>query len=151
MASCSFFGQDKMTDEEKEDIKNRLRQNILKLIYENDVSEFWFAPYSDFDHLAAEVVKELKEEFGSLVMVLSLPHISQERKKHVQDKYGGSLDYIDYAEPAPEDTPPHLLLLQSYELMIKRTDFLMSYSRIGFIQPETFYKAYNPNIKLIRI
>ena len=61
MKSCSFFGH--RDTEQREELKQKVRETVEHLIVEEGVDTFLFGSRSSFDELCYIVVTELKEKY----------------------------------------------------------------------------------------
>ena len=61
MKSCSFFGH--RATEQTEELKQKVRETVERLIVEEGVDTFLFGSRSNFDELCHIVVTEIKEKY----------------------------------------------------------------------------------------
>ena len=66
--TATFLGHRKINKTDK--LKNRLREEIIDLIINEQVKTFLFGSKSEFDALCLDVVTELKEEYGSIKSIV---------------------------------------------------------------------------------
>ena len=70
MKSCSFFGH--RDTEQTEELKQKVRETVERLIVEEDVDTFLFGSRSKFDELCHIVVAELKEKYPHIQRIAYL-------------------------------------------------------------------------------
>ena len=70
MKSCSFFGH--RDTEQTEELKQKVRETVERLIVEEGVDAFLFGSRSKFDELCHIVVAELKEKYPHIQRIAYL-------------------------------------------------------------------------------
>ncbi len=70
MKACSFFGH--RDTEQTEELKQKVRETVERLIVEEDVDTFLFGSRSKFDELCHMVVTELKEKYPHIQRIAYL-------------------------------------------------------------------------------
>ena len=70
MKACSFFGH--RDTEQTEELKQKVRETVERLIVEEDVDKFLFGSRSKFDELCHMVVTEMKDKYSHIQRVAYL-------------------------------------------------------------------------------
>ena len=86
--TCCFFGH--RTINETDELRERLREIIEKLIIENSVDTFLFGSKSRFNSLCQETVTELKEKYPHIKRVYvraEYPYINEDYKNYLLESY----------------------------------------------------------------
>lgn len=106
----------------KESIRAKLYDIIEELMLRGE-KKFLLGGYGDFDILAAEVVKSLKEKYPHIESVIILPYPN---KIYNEDLY----DFSEY--PELENIPPKLAILKRNEYMVNKSDVVVAYVKYTF-------------------
>lgn len=86
--TCCFFGHRKIN--ETEEFKQRLSQEIEKMIVENGVNTFFFGSKSRFNEMCLEIVTNLKKKYPSIRRVYvraEFPDIDDDYKQYLLKSY----------------------------------------------------------------
>ncbi|MBE6650647.1 MAG: DUF1273 domain-containing protein [Ruminococcaceae bacterium] len=86
--TCCFFGH--RTIKETEELKNKLRDAVEKLIVEENVDTFLFGSKSRFDSLCLEIVTKLKEKYPHIKRIYvraEFPTIDDSYKAYLLKSY----------------------------------------------------------------
>ena len=86
--TCCFFGH--RTINETEELKNKLREAVEKLIVEENVDTFLFGSKSRFDALCLEIVSEIKEKYPHIKRIYvraEFPFIDDSYKTYLMKLY----------------------------------------------------------------
>ena len=86
--SCCFFGH--RTINETDELRERLREIIEKLIIENSVDTFLFGSKSRFNSLCQETVTKIKEKYPHIKRVYvraEYPYINEDYKQYLLESY----------------------------------------------------------------
>jgi len=86
--TCCFFGH--RTIKETEELKNKLRDAVEKLIVEENVDTFLFGSKSRFDSLCLEIVTKLKEKYPHIKRIYvraEYPYINEDYKNYLLEMY----------------------------------------------------------------
>lgn len=118
MKSCFFIGH----REVDERLLPVLRETILQLITEEDVTDFYVGGYGGFDRLAGLAVKQIKEQHPQISLRLLLPYHPAERPIDPPDGYDGS-----YYPEGMEKVPKRYAIVRANKLMIDASDWLVAY------------------------
>ena len=129
---CSFFGH-RDTDSMLE-LKNRLKETIVKLIEEEGCQYFLFGSASKFDELCLQIVTEIKKEYPDIVRVYVRAkerYLTEERKKELLKIYD------DTIMPPDVEKTGRALYVKRNQAMIDASAYCMSY----------YNSAYQPSSK----
>lgn len=113
MTVC-FCGHREVEDSQ---VKNRVRMIAEQLII-NGADTFLLGGYGEFDLLSAHIVRDLKNKYTHIQIILVIPYIN---KKFNSDLY----DFSVY--PPLEDTPPRFAISKRNEYMVDTCDVIISY------------------------
>ena len=86
--TCCFFGHRKIN--ETEELKERLKEIIEKLIVANNVDTFLFGSKSRFNDLCLELVTEIKQKYPHIKRIYvraEYPYISEHYKTYLLESY----------------------------------------------------------------
>ena len=122
MKSCFFIGH----READERLLPKLTAAIERLITEEQVSFFYVGGYGGFDRIAATAIKHLKLHHPDITLMLVLPYHPEERP--IETPYG--FDGTYYPEGL-EKVPRRYAIVRANEIMVKQSDWLVSYVRHG--------------------
>lgn len=110
------------SDERYIDLKHRLKENITKMITENDVTHFISGMAIGVDMYAAEIVLELKETYPHITLEAVIPCENQSEKwnKQLRNRYMVILEKCDV----------HTVLQKEYtaDCMHKRNRYMVDKS-----------------------
>ena len=128
MKACSFFGH--RDTEQTEELKQKVREIVERLIVEEGVDTFLFGSRSNFDELCHIVVTELKEKYPNI------------KRVYVRSQYS-YLDkqYKDYLLKFYDDTtmPPRVekagraSYVERNQEMIDASDFCVFYYNSSYL------------------
>lgn len=115
MKTCTFIGHRDCPSS----VKAILKETIIKLIEEEDVTNFYVGNQGSFDSMVLSVLREIKPEYNIRYNVV-LAYMPVEKKED---------DMIDYSETIvfPEDVPKRFAISARNKWMIKQSDFLVAY------------------------
>ena len=122
MKSCFFIGH----READERLLPTLTAAIDRMIAEEQVSLFYIGGYGGFDRIAATAVKRMKLQHPEITLMLVLPYHPAERP--IETPYG--FDGTYYPEGL-EKVPRRYAIVRANEIMVKQSDWLVSYVRHG--------------------
>ena len=122
MKSCFFIGH----READERLLPTLTAAIDRMIAEEQVSLFYIGGYGGFDRIAATAVKRMKLQHPEITLMLVLPYHPAERP--IETPYG--FDGTYYPEGL-EKVPRRYAIVRANEIMVKQSDWLISYVRHG--------------------
>ena len=122
MKSCYFIGH----READERLLPMLTAAIDRMITEEQVSLFYIGGYGGFDRIAATAVKRMKLQHPEITLMLVLPYHPAERP--IETPYG--FDGTYYPEGL-EKVPRRYAIVRANEIMVKQSDWLISYVRHG--------------------
>ena len=107
-------------------IKESVKEQIRKIVAEEDFVTFYIGGYGEFDKICACACRELKEERDGIEVVYVAPYISlseQEKIKEMQNS--GLCDTSIY--PPIENTPPKFAIIKRNEWMMLNADIVIAY------------------------
>ena len=87
---CVFFGHRFIPNQSL--VKAGLTDVILDLIRSKGVDEFWLGGYGDFDHLAFEVLRNIKKEHPTITRSLALAYLPTNQEDYDWKK--SSYDHV---------------------------------------------------------
>ena len=122
MKSCFFIGH----READERLLPILTAAIERLIIEEQVSFFYVGGYGGFDRIAATAVKRMKLHHPEITLMLVLPYHPGERPIETPNGFDGT-----YYPEGLEKVPRRYAIVRTNEIMVKQSDWLVSYVRHG--------------------
>ena len=87
LRTCFFTGHRKLANNKVDIIKEKLAENIEKLIIEYDVKNFIAGGALGFDTVAAEAVIEMRKKYPHIKLILYIPCYGQSKKWTDNQKY----------------------------------------------------------------
>ena len=102
-----------------------LSEKIENLIINENVTEFRVGNYGAFDSLCSKAVRELREKYTYINLILVIPYLTSEIIKN-KEYYENSYDTILVAE-IPENTPQKLKIIKCNEFIVNTSDYLIYY------------------------
>jgi uncharacterized phage-like protein YoqJ len=117
MKACAFFGhRDWGLEEGKEEIKN----SIVHLIENYEVTQFYSGGRGNFDNLCSQLVCELKSKYPHIKNTLVLSYIPKKKEEYgLPEKYDDSVYLLE------ESVPPRFAIVKTNEIMIDKSDYLI--------------------------
>ncbi len=147
MKICCFAGHANIPD--KEELKIKLRTEIINLIENEKVTTFYNGVKGEFDWLCAHTVDELREKYPFIKSYWVLSYMPKEK-----DEYTERISKIfdDTVYPDIENVPQRFAILKRNEWMINNSDFLIAYvHRLGGAHKTLEYAQKKKHIKVINI
>lgn len=120
--SCVFFGHRWLAFKVEE--RNLLKKTIIDLIEKENVEDFVFGGYGDFDSIAFEVVSEIKKDYPKIRRILALAYIP---------KYQAEMDHLNliyehvYLPEGTEVGPQKYAISRRNRTLAKECDFMICY------------------------
>ena len=142
---CCFTGHSKISA--KDDVYEKLKSIIVKLIKEKNVCEFFVGNYGDFDALSAKAVREIKKDFSDVKLILVIPYLTAEIENNKEYFYS-HFDAILIAD-IPENTPERYRIIKCNQYMTDKSEYIVTYIRYstgGAIKTYQYAKRKNKNI-----
>lgn len=123
MKICCFAGHANIYGE-KEIIKEKLKKEIINLIENEGVTEFYNGCKGGFDWLCAETVDELRKDYLFIKSYWVLSYMPKEK-----DEYPESMLRIfdGTVYPDIEKAPQRFAIVKRNEWMVKNSDILIAY------------------------
>lgn len=122
MKSCFFIGH----READERLLPTLVNTIERLVISKNVTCFYVGGYGGFDRVAATAVKQVKQRYPEITLMLVLPYHPAERP--VETPYG--FDGTYYPE-GMETVPRRFAIVQANKHMVENVDWLIAYVTHG--------------------
>lgn len=114
MASCTFFGHRDCPS----NIRERLREEIERLISHQQVNTFYVGTQGAFDRMAYAVLKELRNKYPSFKVYRVLAYMPKP----------GDIDTADTILPEGiEKVHPRYAIICRNNWMINRSDYVIAY------------------------
>lgn len=135
---CCFSGHSKIYN-------NNLIDTIklqAELLIANGITEFWVSNYGDFDKLSAIAIKQLKNIYPYVKLLLVIPYVTKEIDLF-KNEYYKTYDEILIAE-IPYNTPYKCKIIKSNQFMVDNCDFMICYIKNHF---GGAYQTYNYALK----
>ena len=149
MKICCFAGHANIAN--KEDVKIKLKKEIVSLIEKENVTTFYSGGKGNFDWLCARTVDELRKDYPFIKSYWVLAYMPKEK-----DEYFGyeSKIFDDTVYPNLEKVPKRLAIVKRNELMVDKSDYLIAYVKhdLGSGAYKTLrYAQKKKHIKVINI
>ena len=120
----AFAGHSVIFSEKK--IREMVKEQIRKIVSEEEFITFYIGGYGDFDRLCAYACRELGEERGGIEIVYVAPYISLSEQEKIKELLeGGMCDASIY--PPIENTPPKFAIIKRNEWMMTNADVVIAY------------------------
>ena len=101
-----------------EELKQKLKKEIKKLVTSFDVTEFYVCSNNAFDALCTECVKEIKHAYPRVRLCLVLPNFSEKIKS---EQLFDEIIHLNF-----EKISSQVLQLSLFDWLIDKSDFLIS-------------------------
>lgn len=144
---CTFTGHGKIIY--GNEIYTVLTDHIERLICDEEICEFWVGNYGNFDAMAANAVKALREIYP-IKLCLVVPYITHTMHQN-NAYYNKTFDEIIVCD-VPPDTPKRAYIPLCNKYMADMASVLLCYVKYntgGAFQ--TFKYAKEKNIKIINL
>ncbi len=143
---CCFAGHANICNQDK--IKEKLKKEIINLIENYDVTEFYNGGKGDFDWLCAQCVDKLRKDYPFIKSYLILAYMPKE-----MDKNESALALFDSTlYPSIEKTPRRFAIVKRNEWMINNADFLIAYVEYSWVgAAKTLEYAQRKHIQITNI
>lgn len=122
MKSCFFIGH----READEQLLPTLVNVIERLVVSEDVTCFYVGGYGGFDRVAATAVKQVKQRYPEITLMLVLPYHPAERTVEMPYGFDGT-----YYPEGMETVPRRFAIVQANKYMVENVDWLIAYVRHG--------------------
>ena len=147
MRKCCFAGHSNISNQEE--IKIRLKNEIINLVEKENVTEFYNGYKGAFDSLCARTVNELKKDYPFIKSYLVRAYMPKEKDSYEEDLYKQIFDSTIY--PEIENVPRRLAILKRNEWMIDNSNFLIAYVKYDGGALKTLKYGERRNIEIINI
>lgn len=119
---CCFAGHANIPD--KEELKIKLKKEIINLIEKENVTTFYSGGKGAFDWLCAHTVDELRADYPFIKSYWILSYMPKEK-----DEYTERILKIfdDTVYPDIENTPQRFAIVKRNEWLVNNSDFLIAY------------------------
>lgn len=131
MKSCSFFGH--RDTPQTEELKQKIRETVERLIVEEGIDTFLFGSRSKFDDLCHIVVTELKEKHPHIKRVYvrsQYPYIDKLYKDYLLESYD------DTILPNRVEKAGKASYVERNQEMINASDFCVFYYNPSYLPPK---------------
>ena len=125
---CCFAGHSEVYDTKA--VSAILKDKIEYLNLNENVKEFWAGNYGQFDMLAAKCVRELKNKYKDIELILVIPYITKEINEY-KEQYYAEYDEIIMAD-IPLSTPNRLKILKCNEYMVRESEYMICYVKYSW-------------------
>ena len=116
--SCTFYGH----RECPESIREELNNCLIKLIEEENVTDFYVGNQGAFDRIVYNVLKELKKTYGHISCTVVLAYMPGEREKRSPE------DYRETQLPEEvERSPRRYAIDRRNRWMLRQADVVVTY------------------------
>ena len=131
MKACSFFGH--RDTPQTDELKQKVRETVERLIVEEDVDTFLFGSRSKFDELCHMVVTELKEKYPNIKRVYvrsQYPFIDKNYRDYLLESYDDTIipDRVENAGKAS--------YVERNQEMINASNFCIFYYNPDYLPPK---------------
>ena len=120
--SCVFFGHRWLAFKVEE--RNLLKKTIIDLIEKENVEDFVFGGYGDFDSIAFEVVSEIKKDYPKIRRILALAYIP--RYQADMDRLNLIYEHV-YLPEGTEVGPQKYAITRRNRALAKECDYMICY------------------------
>ena len=114
--TCIFFGHKDTPDE----VKNKLKETIVNLIEEQDMTNFYVGNHGNFDRMVLSVLKELSKLYPQIRYSVVLAYLTQ----HTDEDYFNTV----YPEGI-ESVPKRFAIDFRNKWMVQQADIVVAYVR----------------------
>lgn len=147
MKTCCFAGHANVSNQEE--IKIKLKTEIINLIEKENVTTFYSGDKGTFDWLCAGMLRRLKEDYPFIKSYLVLAY-TLKRDEDYMEYVAEIFDDIFY--PDIKNTPKRFAILKRNQWMVNNSDFLIAYVEHDWGGAyKTLKYAQRKNIKIINI
>lgn len=145
MKACSFFGH--RDTEQTEELKQKVKETVERLIVEEGVDTFLFGSRSKFDDLCLFVVTQLKGKYPNIKRIYvrsQYPYIDKQYKDYLLKSYD------DTIIPNRVEKAGKASYVERNQEMVDASDFCIFYYNPSYLPPKRKQskkdiKAYQPN------
>jgi len=117
---CCFAGH---RDDYTVGVIEHVKRIAKELIEKENVNEFWVGKYGNFDASCAKAIRELKEIYPYVKLILVIPYISESINKD-REYYYKKYDSILVAD-VPANTPKRFYIVKANEFIVKNSQFMI--------------------------
>ena len=117
---CTFFGHRTAGEE----IAERLREIIIDLIENKNVTLFYVGNQGHFDAMVRRELKKLKGSYPHIRYFVVLAYIPSKQKDEASADYSDTIYFT-----IPKNTPPRFAIDKRNRIMIEKADFVVTYVR----------------------
>lgn len=143
LKSCFFIGH----READERLLPTLVNTIERLVISKNVTCFYVGGYGGFDRVAATAVKQVKQRYPEITLMLVLPYHPAERPVEAPHGFDGT-----YYPEGMETVPRRFAIVQANKHMVENVDWLIAYVRHGASNSRKIMEyAQNRGISCINI
>lgn len=125
---CCFAGHSGII--ETENLKLKVYEKCEELITDCGVTIFWVGHYGDFDRLAANCVRELKEKYPNIRLELILPYVTKSISR-CKEIFYHNFDCMIMAD-MNEKIPKRYRIIKCNQYMVNNSSYLIAYVNYSF-------------------
>ena len=118
MKSCFFIGHRDAPDT----VLAHLTVTLERLIVEESVGYFYVGQYGSFDRLATVAIKQLKQRYPFITLMLVLPYHPANRPIPTPPGFDGT-----YYPEGMENIPKRYAIVKANKQMVNNSDWLIAY------------------------
>ena len=131
MKACSFFGH--RDTEQTEELKEKIRVTVERLIVEEGVDTFLFGSHSKFDELCLLIVSRLKEKYSNIKRGYIRSQYLCIEKDYEEYLF---LFYDDAIMPSRLNSAGRAVYIERNQEMIDRSDYCVFYYDSRYYPPK---------------
>ena len=131
MQVCSFFGH--RDTEQTEELKQKVKETVERLIVEEGVDTFLFGSRSKFDELCLLIVTELKEKYPNIKRIYvrsQYPYIGEQYKDYLLKFYDVTI------MPIRVERAGKASYVERNQEMVDASDFCIFYYNCFYLPPK---------------
>jgi len=121
--TCTFFGH----RDAPEEIQPKLEKAIIDLIENHNVNKFYVGNNGKFDFLVKKTLEKLKNNYQHIEYFIVLAYHPTEKEDYGYTDYSNTI-YFDELNFVPK----RLAIYKRNELMVEKSDFLITYVKRSF-------------------
>ena len=110
------------------DVKQQLKDILLREIIKNPTCSFYLGGYGDFDSLCLRTLRELKKDFPDIELLVITPYLDKNYSKLELAKYY----YDDVIFPPIENVPRKFAILKRNEWMVDSADLVIAFVKYSW-------------------
>ena len=145
---CCFAGHSRVYSSEK--VYEKVLLLAETLICDQKVSEFRVGNYGGFDALCTRAIRELKNKYPHIVLILVIPYLTNDINEY-KNYYNETYDAILIAQ-IPESTPKKFQIIKANQYMVDKSQFMIccidhewggAFKTLEYAKRKKYIKIYN--------